>query len=110
MYKRVFTELTTNKRVDRQVLIATKVLDNGVDIIDDDLCAVVIDHVDKTTFLQMLGRKCVKEGERITLYIKQTNLKTIRALRKMAAEEIDYALLQRTSIFCVDRFPQSAAL
>lgn len=45
------------------------VIDCGVSISDEQLKHIAICQTDKTTFLQMIGRKRVNEGMRVTLYI-----------------------------------------
>lgn len=63
-------EIAVNRRFDKKVLIATTVLDNGVSLEDDDLKNIVIDTTDKVQLIQMLGRKRLKDDERITLYLR----------------------------------------
>lgn len=52
------------------VLIATSVLDCGVSLHADDVNNIVICQPNKTSFLQMLGRIRVKEGDRINLFVQ----------------------------------------
>lgn len=91
--KQAFLSLVNDRCVEEQVLIATQVLDNGIDIEDERLTEIVIDHCDKTTFLQMLGRKRIKDAERVNLYIKAAGIKKINGFRKMALEELEYTVL-----------------
>ena len=59
-------------KFDAHVLIATKVIDNGVNLSDESIKHIVIDSTNNTTFLQMLGRRRVNtaEKERINLYLR----------------------------------------
>lgn len=59
------------------VLIATSVLDCGINIKDDSVKNVVIASDNETTFLQMLGRKRRSQDEFVRLYIKVLEYKTI---------------------------------
>lgn len=63
-------EIAINKSFDKKVLIATTVLDNGISIDDDLLKNIVIDTTDRVQLIQMLGRKRLKDGECINLYIR----------------------------------------
>lgn len=68
-----------------RVIIATKVLDNGVSLIDPTnvqspqrhLKHVVIQSLNQTEFIQMLGRKRVREGETVNLYLQAKSVSRI---------------------------------
>ena len=45
-----------------KVLISTSILDCGVNIVDDAVQNIVIFEIEKTTFIQMLGRVRVQSG------------------------------------------------
>lgn len=51
------------------VLIATSVLDVGVNIHDEEVSTIILDTCDRTTFLQMLGRIRLTENQDLTVYI-----------------------------------------
>ena len=53
----VFQQIVEHANFQQRVLIATKVLDNGVNLKDPLLKHIVIEAYEETTFLQMLGRK-----------------------------------------------------
>lgn len=59
-----------NSRFSRKVLIATKVLDNGVNIKDSEVKHIVLPFSHRVEFIQMLGRKRLKDGETVKLYIQ----------------------------------------
>lgn len=61
--------LVESSRFDCRVLICTSVLDNGVNIEDDAVKHIVTFTYDKTELLQMIGRKRVKSGEKVFLYL-----------------------------------------
>lgn len=68
----------------KKVLIATKALDNGINIKDELLTNIVILTWDKTTFVQMLGRKriVITDAQAINLYISMRYPKSFMGLLK----------------------------
>lgn len=66
----VYEEIVQNQQFSCRILISTSVMDCGVNIIDPQVKHMSIACDNETTFLQMLGRKRVAEGERLQLYIK----------------------------------------
>ena len=73
--------LSAEERYDEDVLIATKVLDNGVNIRDEDVRHIVIPFCDRTEFMQMFGRRRTHEGERVCLYVEVPTIQKINTLR-----------------------------
>ena len=73
--------LSAEERYDEDVLIATKVLDNGVNISDKGVRHIVIPFCDQTEFMQMLGRRRTDEGERVCLYVEVPTIQKINTLR-----------------------------
>lgn len=73
--------LSTEERYDEDVLITTKVLDNGVNISDKGVRHIVIPFCDQTEFMQMLGRRRTAEGERVYLYVEVPTIQKINTLR-----------------------------
>ena len=61
-----------------QVLVCTKVLDVGFSIVDDALHHVVLESLDKTEFIQELGRKRRDIDEHIHVYVKAAPLNVLR--------------------------------
>lgn len=67
---------TTTKTIEKtskftqKILIATKVLDNGINIKDSDVKHIVLPFSHRVDFIQMLGRKRVEENETVNLYIQ----------------------------------------
>lgn len=52
-----------------KVLITTSVLDNGVNILDHNLDNLVLMTFDDIDAIQMIGRKRLRDGERLNLYL-----------------------------------------
>ncbi|KOY66346.1 DEAD/DEAH box helicase family protein [Clostridium sporogenes] len=63
--------IINNSKFEKKVLVATKALDNGINISDTKLTNMVIMAWDKITFIQMLGRKRIniENAQEINLYI-----------------------------------------
>jgi superfamily II DNA or RNA helicase len=99
--KQVLKEIANNNKFDCHLLCCTKVLDNGINLIDPDLKHIIIDMLDPTEFLQCLGRKRIAPNEKITVYVKdfsggtiypqitsiQSKLKTVDELNEIGIEE-----------------------
>lgn len=71
----VIEQIVNHERFEQDVLITTKLLDNGVNFKDSELRNLVIDTISETEFLQMLGRKRITENEEISLYIPKKSKK-----------------------------------
>ena len=105
-----FCNIVEFQRYTCKVLVATAVLDCGVSISDATVKNIVIGHSHKTTFLQMLGRRRVINGESVNLYIKVYSAKTINHLRYKCEQKLEFLtffkLLNETSF---DRVQQATA-
>lgn len=73
-----FESITQQEKFSADVLIATAVIDNGVNIKDLTLRNLVLMTSEKTEFLQMLGRKRRMPGERVTVFIQALAIEVIR--------------------------------
>ena len=73
--KELVDQIVKYERFEKQVLITTKLLDNGVNFKDQQLCNIVIDTISRVEFLQMLGRKRILEDETANLFIPKKSLK-----------------------------------
>lgn len=67
--KEIVDQIVKHERFEKQVLITTKLLDNGVNFKDCLLCNIVIDTISRVEFLQMLGRKRIQGDDVLKLYI-----------------------------------------
>lgn len=88
----MYNQIVAKRSFPVRVLIATSVLDCGIDIEDIKVKNVVIVSDDETTFLQMLGRKRVAPGERIRLFIKMFNFQMIQNRYNQCTKEIRFLL------------------
>lgn len=66
----IWREVCDSSSFSSQVLVSTSVLDCGVSFHDPQLKHIVVETADKTEFLQMLGRKRLRVGESINVYIR----------------------------------------
>ena len=71
-------KIVKKQKFEEKLLLTTKVLDNGISLKDPKIKNVVLDTIDKTDFLQMLGRRRILEGEEVILkvYIPQKSTQT----------------------------------
>ncbi|MBS7210804.1 MAG: DEAD/DEAH box helicase [Lachnospiraceae bacterium] len=91
----VINEIVQKGRFSCKVLVATKLLDNGVSIKDSQLRNIVIDTISRTEFVQMLGRKRLFDtDDMVTLYIPQKSKKTFQGYLSPEMKET-YDLLER---------------
>lgn len=82
-----WNRLVNESRYKEHILIVTKVLDNGVNIIDSAVKHIVLPFCDHVDFLQMLGRRRREEGETLFIYaqvpIIQAVNSQLRQIRKL---------------------------
>lgn len=73
----ILESLVEKQKFDEKVLVATKIIDNGVSIHDEKLLNIVMDTTSKTEFLQMLGRKRISKNHdsKINLFLPKKNKK-----------------------------------
>lgn len=74
-HEEIVNQIVKSERFKKQVLITTKLLDNGVNFKDRQLCNIVIDTISRVEFLQMLGRKRILEDETVNLFIPKKSQK-----------------------------------
>lgn len=86
--KKTLETLVHEEKLDCDVLISTSVLDCGVSLKNATDMAVC--QPDKTSFLQMIGRIRVKEGQRVNLYIHSFTPKEVKGHRDEAAQMFLY--------------------
>ena len=83
--------IINNSKFNSDVLICTKVLDNGVNIQDEEVKNIVINSWDKTTFIQELGRIRINIDNpyEIDLYIPMKSKKAFTSRQIGISKEID---------------------
>lgn len=80
--KDVWNHLIIKESVDASVLIATSVIQNGVNIHDPNAHHIGIFCTDRTSFIQELGRKRLDNGEIVDLWIWVPHKKYFEKLEK----------------------------
>lgn len=68
--RNAYLNIIEEEKFEERVLISTAVLDNGVNIKDSTVKHIVIDILDRTQFIQMLGRLRGNSDSEINLYIR----------------------------------------
>jgi len=67
----VIKEIAERSMFSARLLCTTKVLDNGINLLDADLKTIIIDTLNPITLIQELGRRRVlNDNERINVYIR----------------------------------------
>ena len=91
-------EIIRNSKFDVDVLISTKVLDNGVNISDTRVKHLVIMANDEITFLQEIGRLRVNidNAETINLYIPKRSISYFRTLAMVSNRKAEQIALYET--------------
>lgn len=88
--------IINNEKFNNHLLCCTTVLDNGINIKENTpVKHIIIDVLDRDTFIQCLGRKRIAEGEYINLYFYGYNNKRINGFKKKitnSLEKADYLL------------------
>lgn len=86
----ILSEISDNAAYSCGSLISTKVLENGVSIIDSKVDTIVIDEIDTATFKQFLGR--VRNNRinprKLTVIIPDYNLSELTQLHRQYYEKI----------------------
>ena len=72
-----YRNIVENEKFNQRVLISTSALDNGINIKDSLVKHIVIDMLDRTEFIQMLGRIRISNDQKINLYIRDYSSKDI---------------------------------
>lgn len=74
--------IITKNEFEKKVLICTKALDNGVNIKDPNVKNIVVMALDKTSMIQMIGRKRIKieNAQEVNLYLSTRSKKTFITL------------------------------
>ena len=88
----VYGHIVAHKKSPDRVVVATSVMDCGIDLKDNQLKNIVIVNDDETGFLQMLGRKRAEDDERIQLYIKVFDYLTIHNRYNRCMQELQFML------------------
>lgn len=102
----VWGELTTKAKFSARVLVTTAVTDCGVNINDPAVKHVVLSSTDHVQFIQELGRKRLKEGETLNVYVPDLSPQQWRKLNAKNEQLIQLVddVSQHPERRCTQRF------
>lgn len=83
-----FKQIVRDQRFESKVIIATSVIDCGVNLHDELLRNIVISTISRTQFLQMLGRKRRDSNLPINLFIDAKSLSQINAYKTLFVNKL----------------------
>lgn len=75
------TATDNNHKLLKRVTLTTSTLDNGIDIIDDDLQVIIIDLIDLYSVIQAIGRK--RTTTPTTIYICERSIQQLNGFRDL---------------------------
>lgn len=89
--KKDIGELLEKKKLPEKykLLVATKAMDVGISIHDDDVTTIIVDTLELATMRQMIGRKRLKNGEKIELYVCLPNNRALAQTRRRLEESME---------------------
>ncbi|MBO7695734.1 MAG: DEAD/DEAH box helicase family protein [Methanobrevibacter sp.] len=68
--KSTFETIVEKSRFAKKILLATTVIENGINIVDKKLKNIVVDIYDPLAIVQALGRKRLQENDRVRLFLR----------------------------------------
>ncbi len=88
----IYDAVVLTEKFPCRILISTSVMDCGCNIIDPAVKHMAIYCDNETTFLQMLGRKRVAEGERLRLYIARYPFRKIHTRNNQLKGNLEFMI------------------
>ena len=86
--KSTIREIENTDNFSCRFLFSTKVLDNGINIVSNNLKHIIIDMIDPIDLIQCLGRKRILDNETISVYVKSKNGKDVYNFLKKVRNRI----------------------
>ena len=87
-------EIIQDKTFKKRLLFTTRVIDNGVDIIDRDLKHIMIEMSDPVEIVQCIGRKRIQgTDDRCTIYLRQYKTNDIQGIINRAESQLTAATM-----------------
>ena len=94
--KKELKSIQEQSRFDSRVLCTTIALDNGINIIDEQVKHIVVDILDLDTVIQCIGRKRVlSANDTITLYVADKKHNSIQTYLNMVCKDLEQAIFLR---------------
>lgn len=103
---KAYKNIVENSKFDERVLITTSVLDNGINLKDPMVSNIAIFSLERTSFLQMLGRVRREDNVRVTLHLPEYLATNILCQLKESLKE----LLKRLKFLTMTPFEKSIFL
>lgn len=85
----IWNEIIENSSFRGDILITTKVLDNGINITDERVRHIVIPFCAKSDFIQMLGRKRIINTESVNVYAEIPSEAKLRSYIKETSHKTE---------------------
>ena len=94
--KELFDSLIEKEKFDVDILIATSVIDNGVNIKDENLKNIIIQNNDRDEIIQMIGRKrCINKADKVRVFLVSSSEQSLS--KKIEGLEEQKQLFEQTS-------------
>lgn len=87
--KEVWQKLVKDEQFENQVLVTTAVLDCGVNIHDESVKNIVVCADNRTSLLQMVGRKRLAPQEKVRVWIVEPNSQALSARAKKYEKQLE---------------------
>lgn len=87
--KEVWQKLVKDEQFEKQVLVTTAVLDCGVNIHDESVKNIVVCADNRTSLLQMVGRKRLAPQEKVSVWIVEPNSQALSARAKKYEKQLE---------------------
>lgn len=89
--KAAWGKLIQDEKFSESVLIATSVLDCGINISDACVKNIAIFSTDRTAFMQLLGRKRLQQGEAVNLFVWLPGKAYFREMERRIEHDLNWA-------------------
>lgn len=89
--KAAWGKLIQDEEFSESVLIATSILDCGINISDASVKNIAIFSTDRTAFMQLLGRKRLQQGESVNLFVWLPGKAYFREMEKRIEHDLNWA-------------------
>lgn len=94
--RELFETLIEKEKFDSDILIATSVIDNGVNVKDENLKNIIIQNNDRDEIIQMAGRKrCLNMDDKVHIFLVSSSEQSLS--RKIDGMEERKQLFEQTS-------------
>lgn len=81
-----------NERFECQVLCCTTALDNGINIIDEQVKHIIVDVLDIDTVIQCFGRKRISHnGEKVKIYLREVDMRYANTIYNSVVKDLEQA-------------------